>query len=715
MDDFNLQQVSPAPSYRSSRHKLSADFYVPCLAVSSEYWRAAGYFTSGSMQALAEGLGPFIESQGKIRLVVSPYLSEEDIVAINAGYEDRARILEESLLQQLQLDDLPKSKQRHIAVLSWLIANNRLDIKVALTSSGGSVGIYHEKFGLFFDRSGNEVAFSGSANESMGGLVSNFESVDVFCSWKVEDCGRVDRKKCEFAELWDGTTPELEIYNFPEAARERLLALSPPGDNPPEWPREPKDTALRENIASSVADDRRLRCPSSLELRPYQHDAIQAWLDAGGRGIWEMATGTGKTITALGAITKIHDLAREAKKPMLTIIVCPFQHLVTQWDQEVRNWGGRALLCFRSREGWFGELSQRLATLRLAGRGSQLLITTNATFAGSPFQEILSRWNGPMTLVVDEVHNAGSGDMSAKLPETADYRLGLSATPDRWMDPVGTQAIREYFGATVFELGLAEAVTDLEVLVPYRYNPVVVELDEEEADEYTLISKRLGAVLAGSGEVDGTAGLPESVKALLIKRARLLGGARAKLDALEREIKPFRAEPFNLVYCSDAKVGVSGPRPRQIDAVIRLLGRELGMRAHTYTHEEDQAIRAQLSRRFSDGELQTLVAIRCLDEGVDIPATRRAFILASSTNPRQFIQRRGRILRRSPGKERADLFDFMVVLSPQSPDVDWDLERRLVERELRRAYEFASVAQNGPQARHALMDLAGRYNLRDLG
>lgn len=685
--------------YRSGSHDLVRDFYRPCLEVSSRYDRAVGYFTSTSLAAAAKGLRPFLDRPtARMRLVASPALTEEDAEAIADGYDLQVAV-RQSLDRELA-KPVPDAVAQRLELLTWLIAHGRLELKLAVVRSAGRVGIYHEKLGIFATDQGS-VVFTGSANESASGLLANFESIEVFRSWIPGESERVERRIADFEALWADETAGLEVLGFPEASRRQLLERYRPSD---ELPPEPWDT---EGDLIVPGTFRTFRIPETLELRDYQKDAIRNWWVADGKGIWEMATGTGKTITALAALSKLWEAYRD-ELSMLTVVTVPYQHLADQWAEEARRFGVTPILCYEGQSRWSDQLDAALAVLRGDQHRLVFVIAVNATYCSDAFQDRLRAAPGTLTLVSDEAHTAGAKSMRRLLPEAARFRLGLSATPDRHMDPEGTSAIRSYFGRSVYELGLKQAIA-LGALVPYRYFPIVVELTEEELDEYVDLTMKIVAALGPERELDPD-NMPTSVDLLLFKRARLIGSAANKVQALRGAITPFRSDTHSLVYCADR----TGDDP-QMNQVLELLGKELGIRTNTFTSEEDRPARVQLLRRFESGDLQALVAIRCLDEGVDIPATRRAFILASSQNPRQFIQRRGRVLRRSPGKESAEIFDFLV--SP--PDLSDDpstrnLERRLVGRELMRAVELCDAATNTVDALAALRPLRQRYDLLNL-
>jgi superfamily II DNA or RNA helicase len=286
-----------------------------------------------------------------------------------------------------------------------------------------------------------------------------------------------------------------------------------------------------------------------------------------------------------------------------------------------------------------------------------LLVVVNNTFANPQFQGLLAGIHDNLLLVADEMHNLGAPRLRRSLPDKANFRLGLSATPDRHGDEQGTKALADYFGPPVLEFGLKEAI-EHGFLCQYYYHPVIVPLTEDEMSVYKELSVRIARAYASDGDDDGPSDL---VKRLLIERARLVGKAENKTIKLLPLLEERRTSQFNLVYCGDAKDGDG----RQVDRVLRLIGTRIRMRANRFTAEETPTEREELLRDFASGRLQALVAIRCLDEGVDVPRTETAYILASSTNPRQFIQRRGRVLRRAPGKHTATIYDFITV-----PDLD---------------------------------------------
>lgn len=713
-----LSELSLRSSYRGSASKLLHEFYVPCLSEASEYRRAVGYFSSDILAAAARGLSAFIGHEGKMLLVASPKLEEEDIRAINEGYRRKEEVVEESLCRTLRVDACPDPVRERLALLAWLISESRLEIKIALIKTASGFGLYHEKLGIFTDTSGDCVVFTGSANETVGGMVSNFESVDVFRSWRSADEERVDSKRQAFRALWNDETENLIVMDFPDAARKRLLEHRP--KSKPLLEPDPAD----DDAASASGPDDDLgwgspRIPDGLELRGYQKDAISRWLEGDGKGIWRMATGTGKTITALSLVSVLHDNMNQNGRGLACIVICPFKHLVEQWAEEARSFGVFALRCFESRATWERYLREGIEAVDNGLSTFFMAITTNSTLQSPTFTAALKQAEPTQLLIIgDEVHNLGAAKLREALPEKARYTLGLSATPERWFDAEGTQALLDYFGPVVYELGLAEAI-GLGALCHYLYYPHFVEFTDEEFATYLALSKRI-AQLAGA-DPETAVGEQTSgglLEMLLFKRARLIASASGKLDALRSIMEPLRSSSHNLVYCGDGRVETArdDETERQINEVVRILGRELAMSTNSYTAETYLSARSSLRRRFAAGELQNLVAIRCLDEGVDIPETRRAIILASSTNPKQWIQRRGRVLRLSRGKTVAEIHDLLVIpeVSMLSDQV-YNIERRLVQRELERVLEFANLADNRIDAMHSLLPAQEAYGLLHMG
>ncbi|MBW4630560.1 MAG: DNA phosphorothioation system restriction enzyme [Iphinoe sp. HA4291-MV1] len=455
------------------------------------------------------------------------------------------------------------------------------------------------------------------------------------------------------------------------------------------------------------------RMPVSLQLRGYQRQAVNNWFANNGRGTLKMATGSGKTITALAIACELY---KQINLQVL-LVVCPYRHLVTQWARECAKFNLQPILAFENLRNWQSQLSTQLYNVRSGSQPFLTVIASNSTLIGDGFQSQLKFFPEKTLIIGDEAHNLGAPKLEESLPRRVGLRLALSATPERYFDEGGTQSLFEYFGPVLqSEFTLKDAITQ-GALVHYLYYPILVELTETESRAYAKLTQKIGRALlyrergnAEFAEFEDN----EDLKPLLMQRARLIGAAENKLNAL-RELMLTRLETTHtLFYCSDGSQEL-GERSNlhQLKTVVKILGVELGYKVSTYTSQTSIEEREVLRRQFESGELQGLVAIRCLDEGVDIPAIQTAVILASSANPRQFIQRRGRVLRPHPGKERATIFD-MIVLPPDLDRKTLEVERNLLRKELLRFVEFADLADNAGEARMKLLNLQKRYGLLDI-
>ena len=433
--------------------------------------------------------------------------------------------------------------------------------------------------------------------------------------------------------------------------------------------------------------------PDDLVLRDYQHQAVINWFKNKGRGTLKMATGSGKTITALAIATELH----EQINLQVLLVICPFRHLVLQWAEIAKKFNLQPILAFNNAHNWHSELSNQLYDINQHKQKFMTIITTNSTFITQRFQSQLQFFPAKTLIIGDEAHNLGSPRLLSCLPTNIGLRLALSATPERYFDEEGTDCLISYFGSVLEpEFTLAHAIAN-QALVKYNYYPILVELTSQEASKYAQLTKRIGWALGENSEIENNPYL----KSLLLKRNRLIATAENKLNALKSLMSARLQMKATLFYCGD---GYTNQNERQLEAVTRILGKELHYRVNTFTADTSLEEREKIKQQLTTGELQGLVAIRCLDEGIDIPMIENAVILASGSNPKQFIQRRGRILRPYRGKKEANLFDMIVVPPLLTRDI-WQVELHLIKKELRRFIEFAKLAQNAQDAQKILVSI----------
>lgn len=702
---MSLADIHIKNEYRSLLDNVVTDFYIPVLQESTLYQRAVGFFSSSALIAISKGVEGLVANGGKIQIIASPRLSQEDIDEISKGYEVR-KIIERALLRGV-VDPSSIEESERLSYIASLIAKGVLDIKIAFLSSKNEIAMYHEKMGIMSDCEGNAVAFSGSMNESENAFSSNYESFDVFCSW-TNDRERVFQKQMAFQAIWDDYEPGIETIAFPEAVRDRVYSFN-------------SSLSTKHSTVSDPAQDDlpidAMYLPSDFKIRPYQETAIQNWKTNGYRGIYDMATGTGKTLTALASIEQ---LFRDNEKRLGIIIVCPYQHLVEQWVEDIVRFGIKPIVAYSSspQKNWKKNLEQAIRSFNLRVSDFFCFITTNASFVTKSVQEQVQLLSDDVVYVVDEAHNMGAENYRKCLPENICYRLGLSATIDRHNDEIGTAALSGYFGEKCIIYSLKDAI-DSQMLTRYYYYPVLTYLDQDELSEYLMITSQLAKAIR---KKNGKVVLTEHAKQLLIKRARIIAGAKGKLPELQKQIAPFVDDKYILVYCGATTVRDEDDSDfgrRQIDLVAEMLGNTLGMRVGRFTSQESAQERAQIRAAFADGEtLQALVAIKCLDEGVNIPSIKTAFILASSTNPKEYIQRRGRVLRKFPGKEYATIYDFITLPFPfetlaSQNDAIIESTKGLIKRELIRMMDFADIAENPSLTFDLLYELKHGFNITE--
>ena len=722
---MSFQELDIKKEYRSLLDSVAKDFYIPLLSQAVKYQRAVGFFSSSCLVEISKGISELAKNGGKIQLVASPYLSDEDVEAIKSGYAMRDQVVKEAIRREMTEGKTPFEKAR-LNLLANLISDGVLDIKIAFTEDSDRMGMYHEKMGIITDAKGNRVAFAGSMNESATAMTLNYEAIDVFCSWKGEE-DRVIAKENAFTSIWNDTEPNIKIIDFPELKQEIIEKYK---RSVPDFEIDKKeyssniDTVLHTDLGTHI--EYCPKFPEWFKLHDYQNEAITEWQKRNYRGIFDMATGTGKTYTGLGALTI---LSKNIDYKLAAIIVCPYQHLVEQWVEDILKFNIDPIIGYSdsSQKDWSKRLKDAIRDQKLKVRGKEFFcfICTNATFSSDYVQTQLAKIKSDILLMVDEAHNFGAPYLSCLLYDNYKYRLALSATLDRHNDEEGTTKLYDFFGEKCIEYTLDRAIEEKK-LTKYKYYPIVVTLTEEELEAYDNLSYEIGKCIM-KGE-NGKMKLSSRGEKLALKRSRIVAGAKNKLTMLEKVIQPYIHDKHILVYCGATKgleqnqdrSDVDSEDVRQIDAVTDLLGNKLGMEVSQFTSKESVEEREVLKREFSAGDtLKALIAIKCLDEGVNIPKIKTAFILASTTNPKEYIQRRGRVLRLAEGKEYAEIYDF-VTLPYDTESVtsltETQVKRNstLVKNELRRVEEFSRIAVNMVESASLVDEIKDAYGIQEL-
>ena len=695
---MELKEHDFRPDYNKSEYDIAEDFYLPAMRSSCRYDRISGYFGSTIYILAWSALQEFVDNGGKIRIVCSPVISEADKDAMTEGYSAINNVIvKEALAKELEELFAMESLSKPSRALACLVAEGIVDIKIAVPESGMEPDLerlFHDKVGVFSDKFGNAVGFRGSMNETFQGLSDdgNLESIDVFPSWvDVRDSQRLESAVNYFERLWNKTENNVLVYDFPEAVQKSLIEKS----NGYDWRTLVKEISTSISLAKKWSPNKR---NSSKVPREHQLTALENWVKNGRRGILEHATGSGKTFTAICAIRDALDRGKTV------LILVPSKELLRQWKSEIENAIKdipiRFLMCGDGFNSWKTNNTLQLWTRQSKGQNKVTIAIMDTACSNQFVHSVVS---GPhLLLVADEVHRIGSPARRNTLRIDAGERLGLSATPIRYGDPVGTSAIFDYFGGVVQPVFSLEDAIKSEVLTKYYYHPLQVHLTSEEQDEWNAVTREIRRMIAMYGKkgesISSIIASNPRLQMKLLARARIVKQAENKVPlALDVVRSHYRKGQKWIVYCDNQG---------QLGEVLSLLLRN-GYDAYEY-HSDMSGDRDETLNYFGKYG-GVLVSIRCLDEGVDIPSTTHALILASSKNPREFIQRRGRILRRYPGKHFAQLYDA-IVMPEQSFDSDDDAGSSIVSAELSRAIQFGEWAEN-PSCVSDLRIIARRYGI----
>ena len=696
--------------YKTYKNNIVKEFYTPVLQEAVLYQRSVGFFSSTALIELTKGIAGIVKNGGKIQFIVSPYLSQEDVNAIQKGYEKK-KVIEQALLREFKEPENYFQEER-LNLLAHLIEDGHLEIKVAFTPPNRSTGMYHEKVGILTDKFGDKIVFTGSLNETINAFYNNYESIVVFTSWE-ESKLYAEEMQADFDSLWNNEDKDLEVIEFPDVLIEKIKVNQKPKVN--------YDIDEEEQIEEEAIKKGIPRIPKGFELREYQKEAIEKWKQRDYCGIFDMATGTGKTYTGLGAVTKLF----EEKKRLAIIIVCPYQHVVEQWVEDIELFNMLPTIGYSAskQKDWKKRLEDDVLDFSIGVIDCFCFVTTNATYSSKFVKEQMSYLGKDTLLLIDEAHNFGSPNLRNKLYPTIEYRLALSATLDRHGDEEGTDCLKHYFGEKCIEYDLQRAIKEGK-LTPYYYYPVVVYLDEEEIERYRDISYK--ASKECHKDKQGNVKITEKGKMLLLQRASIVAGAKSKLDELRNQMQQYKDDTHILVYCGATKVQTfeydeseyDEEGERQIVAVSKILGNELGMKVTHFTSNESAEEREIIKNKFAMADpYQAIVAIKCLDEGVNIPSIKTAFILASTTNPKEYIQRRGRVLRLAKNKPYAVIYDFVTLVKPLDEvnpySADYNCERALAKRELARIKEFGEISLNSRDSDELINDIECAYELSD--
>ena len=661
---MDYKQLDIKRSYISmGSDNIAKAFLNPALMCTKSYKRSVGFFSSSVLVPILDGIVALARNGGCVKLIASPSLSSDDVEAISKGYELREKIVNDSFTRDF-LREIEFLDDAKLELLANLIAKGVFDIKIAVTDT---IGVYHDKLGILEDFDGNKIAFYGSANSSINGYQNNYEKIRTAKSWDGSESASVIEEEMEFDALWSGTHEFVKVYTYTESAKDNILKVM---------------TERAENSGKAP-----------IKLRDYQEQAIEAWINNGYHGFYVMATGTGKTWTAIFS-------AKELLKDHsgMVVICAPYKHLVKQWCEDVEKAFPDAKIILVSSENakWESQMTEAIINKRYNPDTQIIIISTIASFNMPRFKTALNKSIEDKLLIVDEAHRFT--ERSEKLKEQFVYMLGLSATPFSGTSAAKGRELMNFFGGQVFNLPI-ESALERGYLVPYYYHPIYVNATEEEEEKFGYHTRKIAACFRNGICIDAD----QLVKSLR-NRLRVISMAEAKQEKIISILSAVDDKDHLVVYCGDGKLfdEGTGEELRHIQSIKRALS-SLGHKPSQFTAQENMEERMQLVDAFNKGEISALAAIRCLDEGINIPSIKSALILSSNDDYREFVQRRGRILRQYKGKAFAHIYD--VVVLPSSDVQAW------AKIELRRFHEYAKLSSNWEELKPGFERMLREYSL----
>jgi len=723
-----LQEVKWSESrvYRSYDKHEPMEFYLKALTNSESFDLLLGYFSSSAINILSLGFARFIYNGGKVRIVANHILSKAD-----KGILQDAKVgnYDPDIIDLLNIKSLKNSLdeygQHFFNCLSYLIANGRIEIVLVSPKKGR--GLSHFKSGTFSDGT-DTIGFKASCNFTYSGITQNLEELDVFLLWENSRSSKLIKSQTEYFENiffknadfvnyiepndiqiaieneFNSKTIDELIVDEVELLKARNRVLNNPYLN---------DLIVHEEEeVYKIATTPRFPYPAG--PRGYQELAFKNWKANDKKGIFAMATGTGKTITALNCLYNEY-LESEFYR---AVIIVPTISLVEQWVEECEKFNFKNITTVSSKTDWTRYFSEVL-TKSLLEDSSYIIIVTYASFPRSKFQQFFKKLNEQTLLIADEAHNLGSGSLIRILQDVhLKRRIGLSATINRKYDDIGNVEIQNFFQSNsphTFEYPMKEAL-EKGVLCPYKYIPHIVYMNEEEQVQYLVVSKQLYKYIdSKTGRYKDC----QEVTDLLMRRKRIIHKCDNKRfsfsNILKEELKLKGNLKYTLVYAPEGKEQDFSESDdheseekliEQYSRIVRSADDFTTVKQFTGATKN----RSELLEQFGNGDIDVLISMKCLDEGVDVPRSELAIFCSSTGNPRQFVQRRGRVLRTHDDKKFATIHDLIVLPDKDSIE-NIDTVKGLIISELLRVNDFASLAMNSHDSFNILEEELNYYGI----
>ena len=709
LNEYNFKYI-----YSSGTGNSPIEFFNNALARSSYFDIGLGFFSSASMNVLSYGFAKFISNGGKMRLYINQYISDEDFEAFITKPE---KIEDKVISDFLSMYGILSKRDKHFFnCLSFLISSGRIDIRILIPKTGG---IAHQKFGVFTDAAGNKLSFIGSLNLTASALTSkNIESISCQASWRDgQDCVAEYQKL--FDDYFGGLVEDVSVIEATNLSREIVKAF--PAKDVKEIMKEEEELIKEWDVQEKKNTDNTSNLPMSTDTPhfpyptgafPYQIEAYRRWCENDFTGIFAMATGTGKTITSLNCV--LEEYTKTGKYKILILV--PSNDLVRQWVEELGKFNYKNILIVNGENDWRKSVTELINDALWGIDRNFVIISTYKSFTDDSLQKKIKKLNcDDLILIADEAHNVGSPMVQAAFSTLPiKKRIALSATPNRRYDEDGTKAIEAFFHDEppyCYSFPMERAIKEGR-LMHYLYYPRIAYLNDEEMKRYIYYTKKLMAFFD-----PGKQRLKENqeVKDLLMKRKRVIHKAQGKYSVFMNiidELVSINKTKYCFVYVPEGMDYSSGEEKHILEKMQGLLYDKYPQ-IHTSSFLGGDSEKEDKLRAFAEGKIDMLFAMKCLDEGVDVPRAEVGIFTSSTGNPRQFIQRRGRLLRKHPEKNYSYIYDTVVV-----PDFNYypdsgtyEMERSLVKNELMRVAYFASLSDNYYDSKTVLQKVLAYYNI----
>ena len=597
------------PCLDTSEYDLIEELYLPCLKWADRFDRGVGFFTTGWITYNVTGLSNFASLGGKMRLITSPILSNEDTDAIinSEGNNGEAfKRLEAALIDNVRVLEA-EMKADVSNAFSWMIYDGIIDLRFAIPCEKLEDGDFHDKFGIFY-KGEDRISFSGSINDSKHGY-QNYESIKVFKTWA--GTGEyVESDINRFEKIWNSKDKNLKIFTVPTAVKERIFQLR---------------TSNRPYKKHDSASNRWV----------HQDMAVEKFIEKE-HGILAMATGTGKTVTAIKIMNRLFDESKIRR----VVITMYGNDLLDQWSKQMRE-------SFKNKQIHYHYGSHKRMNDFIMHPDEAILLVSrdsnNLTKLLNLLDKAPGNYKDDTLFIFDEVHGAGSQsfveNLTGKLSPYK-YRLGLSATPEREYDDVGNEFLLNEIGEIVFEFNLEDAIKK-GILCEFNYIPLPYELTEAEKHK----KKKIIAAFNAKKE----SGEPYDEKEMFTQLSLVNKTAINKIEEFEVLISK-RPELLDkcIIFVQTMEYG------KQLQEVLI----KYTDKYHTY-YADDEKINLE---NFAEGKINCLLTCKKVSEGIDISSVTNIFIFASDRSKLVTTQRIGRALRldKNNPEKKANVIDFIL-------------------------------------------------------